>query len=278
MTNAERAGAVLTIDLDAVAANYRLLRDRIGSAECGAVVKADGYGLGAEQLAARLYAEGCRQFFVAQLDEGAAIRSLVPDAAVYILNGLQPAWAKEYAEGDVIPILNDPGQIAAWSAYCREHGPRPAMIHFDTGMTRLGLERREVGALSEDPEQLAPFSDVMIMSHLACADDADHAHNTRQLEEFRKIARRFKACSACFANSSGIFLGPDFHFDLVRPGYALWGGNPVPGQPNPMKSVVRLAGRILQLREIDTPRHVGYGSTHRAEKRTRIATVAVGYA
>lgn len=269
---------MLTIDLDAIAENYARLRERMRNGACAAVVKADGYGLGAARVAGRLALAGCDTFFVAHLTEGIALRSTVPNARIYILNGLYAHCAADYADHDLIPVLNDRGQIDDWAGYCREHGARPCAVHFDTGMTRLGLTPAEAGHLLDDPEILRGFSDVLLMSHLACADEPDHPLNERQRVEFERVRHRLPAYRTSFANSSGLFLAGDFQGDLGRPGVALYGGNPTPGAANPMRPVVRLEGRILQLREIDASRTVGYGATHEIRPPARIATVAVGYA
>lgn len=276
--SADLAGAVLTIDLDAVAQNWRALATRGHGADCAAVVKADGYGLGAAQVGARLYAEGCRSFFVAHWAEGVTLRDHVGDAAIYILNGLIPGTEADYAAHRLAPVLNDPGQVAAWSAWCTEHGAHPAALHIDTGMTRLGLSQRDALVLAQNPAPLRPIGDLLVMSHLACADEPDHPLNGEQLDRFSGIAARFRQWPQSLANSSGIFLGEAWHFDLLRPGVALFGGNPVPGNANPMKPVVSLSARILQIREIDGPLTVGYGATHRANPPAKIATIAAGYA
>jgi len=170
--------------------------------------------------------------------------------------------------------------MEAWAAFCLKHGrPLPCTLHVDTGMARLGLPPEEVKILTDDPARLEGLSVTYVISHLACADEPDHPLNRAQLESFRAARAAIAADTpASFANSSGIFLGGDFHFDLARPGAALYGVGPVPGTPNPMTQVVRLQGKILQVRDVDSPQTVGYGSTHRFAGPARIATVAVGYA
>ncbi|MEM9684906.1 MAG: alanine racemase [Pseudomonadota bacterium] len=275
---AARSGAVLTIDLDAIADNYARLRDQQRDGACAAVIKADGYGLGAAQVGERLARAGCDTFFVAHLEEGIALRPVVPAARIYILNGLYAHCAADYTAHALIPVLNDRGQIDDWAGHCRAHGPQPAAVHFDTGMTRLGLTPPEATHLFDDPGILEAFADVLIMSHLACADEPDNALNDLQRQRFNEIRDRLPGHRTCFANSSGLFLGEGFKSDLGRPGIALFGGNPTPDRPNPMRPVVRLEGRILQLREIDAPRTVGYGATHEIAPPARVATIAVGYA
>jgi alanine racemase len=289
MSDRECAGAVLTIDLDAIAANYRLLRDRAAPAECAAVVKANAYGLGAEKVVPALAAAGCRTFFVAHVDEGIVVRRALADTsggiapesepAVYVLNG-PPRNAEEVlAEHRLTPVLNSLADIDAWSAFARRTGvPRAAALHVDTGMSRLGLPPAELATLGDDAARLDGVRLTHVMSHLACADEPDHPLNRRQLNAFAAARGAFARTAGCLANSSGVFLGPGYHADMVRPGAALYGVAPVPGEPNPMTQVVRLQGKILQVREIDSPETVGYGATHLAGGRERIATVAVGYA
>ncbi|MGE0736490.1 MAG: alanine racemase [Alphaproteobacteria bacterium] len=273
----ERAVSVFSVDLDAIADNYRYLRERLGGIECAAVVKADGYGVGAAKVAQRLHAEGCRHFFCAHFDEAIALRPLLRNSAIYVLNGLIGAKPDDFVGHDVIPVLNDLGQVYAWSRHSGTVKRREAVFHFDTGMTRLGLE---VG----DAERLAlsglldAFSDALVMSHLACSEERDNPMNRRQLERFHDVLRWLPQYPASLANSSGIFLGGDFHFDMARPGYALYGGNPLPDQPNPMRNAVRLESMILQVRAIVEPRTVGYGATYKTDAPSRIATIALGYA
>jgi len=275
----DRAGAVLTIDLAAIVANYRLLCARLGGVACAAVVKADAYGLGAEQVAPALAAAGCRHFFVAHVDEALALRPLLPGAAIGVFNGLFPGEEATYDENHLLPVLNDLGQVALWAGFAaRQRRPMPAILHVDTGMSRLGLEPAEVTRLADDPGRLHGIELRYVMSHLACADQPSHPMNAGQLAAFRAARAKLPPAPASFANSSGIFLGPDYHGDLGRPGAALYGVAPQPGNPNPMQQVVNLKGKILQVRDVDRPMTVGYGATHRFTGAGRLATVAVGYA
>lgn len=278
--DADRAGALLTIDLDALAENYR----RLGAvlrpgAQCAGVVKADGYGCGAVKVAKRLFAEGCRVFFVARAAEGFALKPHLPDAEVCVLDGLLPGMAPDYAEAGVVPVLNDPGQVEAWTTYCaaNEYSP-PVILHIDTGMNRLGMSVAEAETIADEPGALRAFADVLVMSHLVISEAPRHRANAAQLAAFRRIRARFPNAKASLANSSGVFLPQDFHFDLARPGYALYGGNPTPGKPNPMRGAVQLLARILQVREVASPGTVGYGATAPIGAGGRIATIAVGYA
>lgn len=272
------AGGLLTIDLDAVAENYRRLRARLARAACGAAVKADAYGLGATRVGPALARAGCRDFFVAHLDEGVALRPHLPGAAIYVLNGVLPGEEAEFTAHDLIPVLNSLAQLNRWAQWGRQHGARPAALHIDTGMSRLGLEDSDIDPLANDPGRLADIDLRLVLSHLACAEETDNPMNAAQLAAFERARRRLPDVPASLANSSGIFLGPAYQFDLARPGAALYGVNPTPGQANPMRPVVRLEGRIIQVREIDRPRTVGYGAAHSVRRRSKIATIAIGYA
>lgn len=280
MTSPDLAGAILTIDLDAVAANYLSLRSRLAKgAACAAVVKADGYGLGMEKVAAVIAGAGCRIFFVAHLDEGIALRRRLPGVEIHVLHGLLPGSQPVFAEHRLIPVLGSLGDIEAWAEFAFRNGPAPpADIHIDTGMCRLGLPPDEFDVLVREPERLRGIEVAYAIGHLACADMPDHPMNRRQLADFIRARPAIPAPKASFCNSGGIFLGDQYHFDLARPGISLYGGSPNPPAPSPMAQVVRLQGKILQVRDVDTPQTVGYGATHRVDRRRRIATVTAGYA
>jgi len=279
MSDSTLAGAILTIDLDATAANWRLLADRVAPAACAAVVKADAYGTGLERVAPALAAAGCRTFFVALPDEGLRLRTVLKDAEICVFGGVPRGAEHVFARHRLIPVLNSLGDVEAWSGFARARDDSlAAALHIDTGMSRLGLPPDELDRLADEPGHLDGIELRAILSHLACADEPDHPMNRRQLDVFRTARGRLPQAPASFANSSGIFLGTDFHFDLGRPGIAIYGGAPAPDRPNPMAQVIRLQGKILQVREIDSPQTVGYGATHRAGGRERIATVAAGYA
>lgn len=277
---AEQAGALLTIDLGAICANYRLLRERVGAGNCAAVVKADGYGLGAAWVAAALAGIGCRHFFVAHLDEAIALRPhLSESAAIYVLHGSPPGVEAEFLAHRLIPVLNSLQQVDAFRALARDEGKAlPGILQVDTGMSRLGLSARELATVAEDPHCLDGIELRYVMSHLACAEQQEHPMNAEQLGRFRDARRVLPQAPATFANSSGIFLGPDYHFDLARPGAALYGVAPVAGAPNPMNQVVRLQGKVIQVRSVDAGVVVGYGASYRAPSTRRIATVSAGYA
>jgi alanine racemase len=291
------AGGELTIDLGAIVANWKLLAGRLRpGARCGAVVKADAYGLGMAPVARALWAAGCRTFFVALPDEGLALQAALADAPapasgepaagaaakteICVFNGPDRSSAAVMAEARLTPVLNHLGQARAWSDVATGD-PLPALLHVDTGMTRLGFDEVETAKIAADPACLSGIRVEGIMSHLACADQPSDGLNDEQRQRFESVLERLASLRPprrSLANSSGIFLGPAYHYDLVRPGAALYGVAPQWTGPNPMAQVINLKGKILQTHVIDTPRSVGYGATHRAERGRRIATVAVGYA
>lgn len=276
MSQSEYDVACLTVRLGAVAENYRTCRRLAAGAVVSGVVKADGYGLGAAAVTRRLLTEGCDTFFVARLEEGIAIRPLAPKARIFVLDGPRAASAPAFVTHNLTPVLNSLDQIAVWTKAA--HG-RDAAVHFDTGLSRLGLPASELSVLAaEAKQQGAGFNLVLAMSHLACADDPSSPMNAEQLSRFRAGLAQLPPVPASLASSGGILLGSDYAFDLVRPGIALAGGNPQSGRPNPFAVTACLTGRILQRRRVDKGDSVGYGATFRVERPTSLATVALGYA
>jgi alanine racemase len=273
------AGGLLTIDLAAIEANWRMLAGRTVPIECAAVVKADAYGCGLEAVTARLAKAGCRTFFVADIAEGRRVRTIARNAVIYVLNGLLPNTAPAFAETQLRPVINGSAELAEWDAFVAATGwRRGAALHVDTGMNRLGLSPDEAVAVAARI-QLENHGFTLLMSHLACADTPDNPMNDRQIRTFRELRILFRGIPSSLANSSGIFLGGGaVHCDLVRPGMALFGCNPTPGKSNPMRPVVELKGRILQVREVKRGDTVGYGASFTAQRTSRIAIVAVGYA
>jgi alanine racemase len=276
---ARSAGAILNIDLAALAENYRILAGRAAAGvDCAAVVKADAYGLSLDRVAPALSAAGCRRFFVAQLDEGMALRSLLPEAEIHVLGGLLPGLEDAFLAHRLKPTLNSLGEIEIWARHAGRHGePLAADLHVDTGMLRLGLPPDELDRLAGEPDRLAGIEVALLISHLACAEQPDHPLNARQLASFHRARERLPTCPASLANSSGIFLGSDYHFDLLRPGIALYGANPTPDSANPMRDVVHLRARVWQVREARPGETVGYGASYEVTRPMRIATVALGY-
>ncbi|MFC0251230.1 alanine racemase [Massilia consociata] len=276
---APRAGAVLTVDLGAVRANYRQLANMTRGA-CAAVMKADAYGIGMEQVAPALALEGCKVFFTAHLEEGIRLRQLVPEhCAIYVLHGPPPGTAKECFQYDLTPVLNDPGQLHEWRTVAHKLGRElPAAIQLDTGMSRMGIASTDLAALSRTSDWLQGLRPTLVMSHLACADEPGHPMNDAQRRRFDTLREVLPGVPASLANSSGVFLGPDYHYDLLRPGAALYGINPQPGMPNPLRQAVSLRARVVQVRSVCEGDVVGYGAHHVCAGERRIATVAVGYA
>ena len=262
--------ARLTIDLDALAANYATLRRQAGTAEAAPVVKADGYGLGAAPVARRLIAEGARSLFVARLAEGVALRAALAkvsggDAAIYVLDGCPDGAAPLLKGSALTPVLSTAEQVAHW----RAAGGGAAALMVDTGLNRLGVG---------EAEDLAGEDIGLLMSHLACADTPAHPMNRRQLDRFRAVAAAFPRARLSLAASDGLFLGPDFAFDLVRTGICLYGGGPE-GAPDPrIRAVAIFEAPILQVRDLLPGDTVGYGAGFVAEQPMRVAVVAAGYA
>jgi alanine racemase len=272
------ASGVLTVDLDAIVANWRKLEKTAVPAECAGVVKANAYGCGAEQVARALAGAGCKTFFVATIDEARMVRAAVPNAAIYALSGFFQNTGEAYAKIDCKPVIGDLNELAEWDVFCRRSGwSGGAAIHIDTGMHRLGLTITEAQGII--PRINAGDHGVtLVMSHLASAEQLNNPLNAKQLATFREIASLFSGVPASLSNSSGVFLGAQFQFDLVRPGAALYGINPTPEADNPMQPVVELKSRIVQIRNVEKGETVGYGGTWTARRPTRIAIVSAGYA
>ena len=266
----------LTVDLAALAANWRLLRAQGGKADCAAVVKANGYGTGLEPAIRALLAAGCTTFFVADAAEGERARAVDGAATIYILDGLVTEAAARVAAARLRPVLGSLAEIDEWAAFSRTAGRRlEAAIHFDTGMNRMGLA---IGEAAEAAGRARDFAATLVMSHFLCAQWAGDPRNARQIAAFEAARPLFPSVPASMANSSGIFLPQRPHFDMKRPGYALYGGNPLCGAPNPMRPVVRLQARILAARDIVAGESVGYDAAWVATRPTRIATIGAGYA
>ena len=272
------ATGILTVDLDAIVANWRKLEKTAVPAECAAVIKADAYGCGLDPVARALASAGCKTFFVATLDEARAARAALPQAAIYVLDGFFQNCGDAYARSNVRPVIGDLNELAEWDVFCRRSGwEGGAAIHIDTGMNRLGLTIAEAQGII--PRINAGDHGItLVMSHLACAELLNHPLNAKQLATFRETASLFSGVPASLSNSSGIFLGPQYQFDLVRPGAALYGVNPTPEADNPMQPVVDLKARIVQIRYVEKGETVGYGGTWTARRPTKLAIISAGYA
>ena len=277
-TPEDLAGAVLTIDLVALKDNWRRLNTRAGSAECGAAVKGNGYGLGIEPVARALWDAGCRTYFVARPKEGEELRGHLPDAIIYVLDGLFAGQAEFYAKLNLCPALIAIEEAREWAGFGRVYGRKLACaIHVDTGINRLGFSKPEFDALLDDAFLMEGLNVSLLMSHLACADEPSHSLNARQRDMFDAVRAKLPGIPASLANSSGIFLGNAYTHDLVRPGIALYGGNPLTGSPNPMRAVAHLEGTVLQVRNVRVGETVGYGATWEASRPSRIAVLGAGY-
>lgn len=274
------ASGYLTIDLSALARNYERLAAEVAPARAAAVVKADAYGLGADRVAPRLYAHGCRHFFVAQFVEALKLRPiLAEDATVFVLNGLQPGNETACARQGIVPVINSLEQWRQWAGAAKAlDRTLPAVLQFDTGMSRLGVPPEERDTLATLVQAETGIEVLFVMSHLASADDADSEQNTSQLAGMQAVAAAFPQFDVCFANSGGIFLGKPYHGVLARPGIALYGGAPTAGRANPVEPVVRLDVAVVQTRTVPAGTRVGYSGTHATAGETRLATIAAGYA
>lgn len=260
----------IAINLNAIVRNYQLLRGKGNNSQCAAVVKANAYGLGIDPIAPALYEAGCRHFFVATLDEAIELKAVfyghnLLDAAIYVFHGARKGQAKDFLAHNIIPVLNDLGQVEHWK------NAGKYALHIDTGMCRLGIAPEEA--------DIKPGSNLqLVLSHLACANDPHDAKNREQLALFRQSLNYFSEIPASLANSSGIFLGSDYHFNLLRPGCSLYGISPNTSQPNPVENAVTLTAPILQYRTLNKDQTVGYSASTTARKGATLATVEIGYA
>ncbi|MFI2813224.1 alanine racemase [Microbulbifer sp. JSM ZJ756] len=276
---------LLTVDLQAAGDNFLALDQRLrAGSRCGAVVKADAYGLGVGELAPVFYRRGCRDFFIATLDEGLELRDILePDARIYVLTGVRPGRELECIRAGLIPNVFTLQQLRAWVDACNAAGsPAPCGLKIDSGMTRLGMTAEEFDQLLRERGLLREAGIQVVMSHLACADDPAHPHNRRQLEAFRRAGERLREqlpeVQLSLANSSGIHLDESYHFDIARPGSALYGVNPQPAVANPMRAVVHLSLPVVQQRHVSRDSWVGYGATQQAPAGSWLAVARGGYA
>lgn len=268
----------LKIDLDKIADNYKILAEKSGNAECAAVVKANAYGLGVIPVSKKLYSAGCRDLFVATLDEALELRKVIPseDTNIYVFNGIREGQEECFVEHNFVPVLNNLQEVVIWSEYSRTNSKNlPAIIHIDTGMKRLGMRFAD---FMQSASRLTNLDIKFVTSHLACADDISHEMNARQLELFEEVQLLFSQYKYSLANSAGIFLGEDYHFDLTRPGCALYGVNPNNAKVNPVNNVISLQAPIIDIREVEVGNSIGYGASYVVNRKSIIATIPVGYA
>lgn len=278
--DSQTAGATLTIDLGALVSNWRAMSGLAGTGRAGAVVKADAYGIGIEQAVPALSQAGCDSFFVAHVSEGIRTRAVAPDATVYVLNGLLPGTCDAYAAHRLSPVLGSHDELLEWAAF-RETGAAvaPAALHVDTAMNRLGLWQGEGLSLARERRDTIEAAGIgLVMTHFASSEDVNDPANAQQIAAFSHIVEALPGIPASIKNSSGHFLKDCPSYQLTRPGYALYGGNPTPTQPNPMKPVVGLTARIIQLRDVEAGMQVGYNGRWTAKGKRRLATICLGYA
>lgn len=277
--NLAKATGIITIDLSQIAANWKALATRVAPAECAAVVKADAYGLGAARIIPTLVKAGCKTFFVATPSEAEAARKLAPDAVIYILYGLIDACAGDYLRLNVRPVLSMYDDILTWADTCKKKGVRPpAGLHIDSGLNRLGLPAAETRQLAGNTGLVHALNLSLVMSHLASADAPRDVKNREQLIAFETLSSLFPGVTRSLAASDGLMLGAGFHFDLVRPGYALYGGQALRGERAPVQPVVTAAARVLAINTVAPGSGVGYGAAWRASRQSRIAVISAGYA
>ncbi|NTF31392.1 alanine racemase [Rhizobium skierniewicense] len=268
----------LTVDLAALADNWRDMAKRSGEARTSAVVKADAYGMGIEDCGATLYHAGARDFFVATVAEGATLRPHAPEARIFVLSGIWPGQEAQLFNNDLVPVVASEEQLSFWMSLMADRGDHPFALHVDTGFNRLGLPLEDALYLADDPTRPASFDPVLVLSHLACADTPSSPMNRAQLESFRRVSAAFEGIESSLSASAGIFLGADYHFDLTRPGIALYGGEAVNDMTNPMRPVAKAEARIIQIRDAGEGQTVSYGGTFRLTRASRLAIAAVGYA
>lgn len=276
--DARLAGGRLTIDLDALVANWKALANLSAPARTGAVVKSDAYGCGLVHIVPALAEAGCDRFFVALPEEGVLARKAAPAAEIFVLNGIFPQSVATVAEAGLIPVLSSVEEITLWAEYWQKRGGRrPCALHVDTGMNRMGMSVEEALAFAGDPARRDTITPILVMSHLACADEPAHPLNRQQIDRFSSLLPHFPGVEASLANSAGVFYGPECHFDLTRPGIALYGSEAVVGAPNPMRPVVTCESRILRIRHVAAGETISYGATHTLERDTLVATCSSGY-
>jgi alanine racemase len=273
------ATGLLTIDLGQIARNWQAVARLVTPAECGAVVKANAYGLGADRVVPALHKAGCKTFFIATPDEAAEVRRLAPTGTVFALDGLMPGAGEALIAANAIPVLSSLPEVLEWTALAKSSGAKlAAALHVDSGLNRLGLSVSDVQKLINDPNTLRALDIKLVMSHLACADDPLDAKNEQQRAAFDARRALLPKARASLAASDGLMLGASYHYDLVRPGYALYGGQAFKGGATPVRPAVHAAARILQVRIVAAGETVGYAGSWRAPRKSKIAVIAAGYA
>lgn len=273
------ATGLLTIDLSQIARNWQALAALVAPAECGAVVKANAYGLGADRIIPALVFAGCRTFFIATPDEAIEARRLAPDATIFALDGLMPGAGETLAAYSVIPVLSSLAEVYEWRDLAKARGEKlAAALHIDSGLNRLGLSLSDVRAVADEPKCLNAFDVRLVISHLASADDPLDPKNEQQRAAFDTLRALLPKARASLAASDGLMLGAPYHYDLVRPGYAIYGGQAFKGGATPVRPALTAAARILQIRKVAEGETVGYAGRWKAPRKSKIAIIAAGYA
>ncbi|MGY3591632.1 alanine racemase [Bradyrhizobium sp. USDA 4341] len=271
--------STMVVDLSAIESNYRKFRALAPNSACGAVVKADAYGLGALRIAPFLAGLGCRHFFVADVEEGVALRAVLPSSVrIYLLHGAIPGLEAAAEHHQLLPILNSREQLDAWLRHCRlRNRLLPAGIHVDTGLSRLGFPIDELQEVAEDQGALSELPVVLFMSQLACAEWRDEI-SRQQLCRFRNLAHLFPKAILSLSSSAGLFAGGEFHFDLIRSGGGIFGLSISDDPEFKPSQVVRLRTRIIQCRRVKAGEAIGYHRSYKVKRRMRVATASIGYA
>lgn len=277
----DHASGLIVIDLDALAGNWRALHDLVSPSRCGAVVKANAYGLGARHVIPALANAGCTEFFVATIAEAREARTLAPDATLYLLDGILPGTAEDIAKLNACPIISTLEEAREWSALAQtiaNNNQLPCALMLDTGLNRLGFSKSSIDELLADAATIHRLDIKLIMSHMACADEPDHPMNEQQRTRFESLRHRLPSAPASLAASDGLMLGDTYHYDLVRPGYALYGGQAFKGATTPVAPVVTAFARVLQVHDAAKDDTVGYSASYKLDRDSRIAVLALGYA
>lgn len=271
--------SVLEVETKAIAHNYRTIKQLLPQSLCAAVLKANAYGFGIEAIAPVLHEEGCRHFFVAHIEEGIFLRNFLKESTIYVLSGLLPHTEEYFLENALTPIMNDFSMVTAWANAARKLNRKlPCALHMDTGMRRNGFDKIDFEKLLAVPEVLNGLDVHFVMSHLVSSHAAHDPLNTQQKEDFDRISQQLPKMKGSLADTGGVYLGPDFHYDLARVGKGLFGLFTPPPHHAPLQSCLRFLGRILQIREAEKGETVGYGATHALTRKSLLATIGIGFA
>ncbi len=273
--------ASLVINLSVIRKNYRNLKKLVGSKTIvSSVVKSDAYGVGAKAVSKALFEEGCREFYVDDCLEGIELRKHLKNSSkIFVLKGIFPGEEDIFYQHELIPVLNNKFQIDLLEKFARQKDKKiMCCLHIDTGMTRLGVEKDCAEGVIKNIENNGVLDIQYIISHLACADDNSSKMNQDQLNRFKEIAKKYPKYKYSFANSSGIFLSKEMHFDQVRPGIVLYDGvaSSLP-QKDMFESAISVTTQIINIYETKEPSLVGYSATYKTKQNQRVATIPVGY-